>query len=234
MTTWRDNADRLRKWMMDSITKYLKKEMEIFRGAELAQMADTMPKPAPGHELRVNLSSSDCAVAATLMRGDSWKAAAYTDLRGISPEFAEAYLEHLYRGNTTPLRDYVKSEKPLNKKEREKLARLLPKDKRTGRPRNLQIRGAAEVAWDFYRRLREMNEATGVADRGCADDMKLYAARAMVSDYFSHIEQPSEEEQERFALQVREFMDKSKARRGGSEKALITVSAPWLDDRQKS
>jgi len=83
----------------------------------------------------------------------------------------------------------------------------------------------------FYRRLREMNKTSGVADRGCSDDMKLYAARAMVSDYFSHIESLSEDEQERFALQVREFMDKSKARRRGSEKAIISVQAP---DRQKS
>jgi hypothetical protein len=42
MITWRDNADRLRKWMMDTITKGLQKEMEIFVGAELAQMADAI------------------------------------------------------------------------------------------------------------------------------------------------------------------------------------------------
>src|SRR5262249_17853992 len=124
--------------------------------------------------------------------------------------------------------------KPLNEKEREKLAGLLPKGSKTGRPRNLQIRAAADLAWRFYRMLREINKDSGVADRGCSDDMKLYAARAMVSDYFSRIERISEEKQEHFALQVREFMDKSKARRSGTEGAVISFPVPWLDDRQKS
>jgi hypothetical protein len=231
---WRDNADRLRRLMMDTITKGLKKEMEIFRVDELAQMADAMPEPPAGYELELKVSTPDCTVAATITRSESWWGAAYMDLRGLSPEFAEACLEHLYRGNATPLRDYVKSEKPLNEKERERLARLLPKGSKTGRPRNLQIRGAADLAWRFYRMLLEINKDSGVADRGCSDDMKLYAARAMVSDYCSHIERLSGEEQEHFALQVREFMDKSKARRSGTEEAVISVPAPWLNDRQKS
>jgi hypothetical protein len=159
MTNWRDNADRIRKKMMDAVIEGLKKEMEIFRGADLAQMADAMPEPPPGHLLELKVSTPDCALAATITRGESWRGVAYMDLRGLSPEFAEAYLEYLYRGNAALLNDYLKSEKPLNKKERKRMAGLLPKGSKTGRPRNLQIRGAADLAWRFYRWLQKTNKA---------------------------------------------------------------------------
>jgi hypothetical protein len=229
---WRENADILRKRMMDATIEGLKKEMETFEGAKLTQIAETMPVPPPGHQLELKVSTAGCA--ASLSRSEGWYSVAYMDLRGLSPEFVEAYLECLYRDNSDSLRDYLKSGKSLGPKEREKLARLLPKSKKGGRPRNNQLRGASELAWIFYRRLQQMNKASGIAVRGQSDDMKLYAARAMVSDYFSHLESLSEEEQERFAMQVREFMDKSRARRSGSEKAVISVRAPGLDDRQKS
>ena len=229
---WRENAECLRNQWMAVAIQGLKKFTEEFPdSAGLMRAANTMPSPKPGYVAELKITSPD--YIATLTRYDGGWGVALAELRGLEPEFVKAYSEST-REDMAPLAKYLSSEKPLGAKERAKLARLLPKGNKIGRPRNHQIRGAAHLAWMFYRKLREMNKASGVADWGRSDDMKLYAARAMVSDYFSHLESLSEEEQERFAMQVRELMEKSQVRRSGSEKAIIALPAAWADSRQKS
>lgn len=235
MTTWRENADRIRIQMKAAVTHGLKEELGRMNHDQWYQAADTLPEPENGGGYEITATSPDADYSVKLYRYPGGHGVGFADLRGLDPEFVRVCNEYAHREDPAILVDYLKSEKPLGTKERHWLARLWPKRKKEGRPRNVQIRGAAKLAWRFYRQLQEMNKASGVNDRGCSDDMKMYAARAMVRDYFSFFKDHSEEGQERFALQVREYMDKSKARRSGTEEAVITIPAAWLDDdRQKS
>jgi hypothetical protein len=137
-----------------------------------------------------------------------------------------------------PLAEYLLSDQPLGPKEREKLARRLPKGTHIGRPRNHQIRGASHLARLFYERLREKNKADGIRDHGHCDNMKCYAARATVEDWFAYDfenDAPrSQEGIESFAGQVREFMDKAKSRREGVDKAIVSFPAPAWWPRRKN
>jgi hypothetical protein len=83
-----------------------------------------------------------------------------------------------------------------------------------------------------------MNKAVGIRDHGHCDDMKCYAARATVEDWFAYdIENDatrSQEEIESFAGQVREFLDKAKSRRRGVDKAIVSFPAPAWWPRRKN
>ena len=198
---WRENADTLRKRMKEAMA------------GGIERMAALVPQE----------------VLTTAQSSPAWMIT-MTDYTGCSPEFKAAH-KSSSRRDMSPLADYLALGKALGPEEREKLARMLPK-KQDGRPRNNQIRGATDIAWAFYRVLRDMNKESGVSDWGHCDDMKCYAARVAAEDWFGYDldvgRMRSEEELEVLAGQIREFMDKSKSRRGGGEKAIVCFPVPQL------
>jgi hypothetical protein len=152
---------------------------------------------------------------------------------GLSDEFVQA-LEASTDTDMSPLADYIASDKPLSKEEREVLSRKLPKRK-TGRPKNSQLRGAASMAWMFYQEWRKLNKELGVSDRGCGDDMKGYSAQWVVEDYFEWggEEFTANDRTDKFTVSVRELMEKPKHLRGGVDRCILTFPAHgWDDDHQ--
>src|SRR5215813_12193790 len=121
MTTWRENADRLRKWTMDVITKGVKEKMKGFDAELWHQVGDTMPKPDRGYLNEISFTCPDADYAVKLSRCESAQLLSFTDLRACDPEFKAAYEEFLLREDMAPLAQYLKSDRPLRPKEREKL-----------------------------------------------------------------------------------------------------------------
>jgi hypothetical protein len=230
MTTWRKNADRLRKRMKETLARNLRKEISPSLRQKMRQAADAVPEPEAGYVTEVRGGSTP-EYAVNLLRSKGWRGVAYTDVRGLSQEFAEAYFKS-DSDDMTPLAEYLKSGKSLTPEETEKLAQLLPKKTRTGRPHNRQLRAAARMARTFYKALREMNEQSGVKDHGHGDDMKLCAARVTVEDWFSY--EPdghrlSAEDIESFAQRICEVWDRAKYHSGARE-GLIAFPASWVED----
>jgi hypothetical protein len=157
--------------------------------ADLAQNILSCPKPGEGHSCHL---------------------AVYPK---VEPKFKEA-LRASSQEDMTLLADYLTSDEPLGRNERDRLARMLPKGQKTGRPQKAQLRAAATVAVMFYKALRTANKAFGVKDHGHSAEMKEYAARATVEDYFSpDIEGMDEDEVGDYVMQVRDLMDRPEHRR---------------------
>src|SRR5262245_20881008 len=120
---WLDSGERLRKLWREATQKGIERRygsLEFLR---------KIPDPPAG------TLCPDCGEEHHFL----WTAAPYK--KGLSPEFIEA-LEASTETDMTPLADYISSDKPLSKEEREVLSRKLPKRK-PGRPKNSQLRGAA-------------------------------------------------------------------------------------------
>jgi hypothetical protein len=128
MTTWRENADRLREKMMAAITDGLKEE-KIPDAAMWHKIADALPKPAPGRMNEFKFTSPDADYMVSIARHDSGYGIAFIHLDDLDPELQKAYSESFRREDMTSLTDYLKSDKPLGKKERKTLVSLLPKDR---------------------------------------------------------------------------------------------------------
>jgi non-homologous end joining protein Ku len=75
----------------------------------------------------------------------------------------------------------------------------------------MQLRAATTVALMFYDELRALNKARGIKDRGCCPEMKEYAAKKMVEDWFAN------DASDEFAHAVLELMEKPKKRRGWAD-----------------
>jgi hypothetical protein len=201
---WRENGEALRAHWHKKI-EGIKRELLPPRIEELAdRLSETM--------------------ARKVGRGWAWTIASRRpDI--AEPEFLDA-LDASSQDDMSPLAAYLASEKPLGPKERERLAKFLPKPAKMGRPKNHQLRGAAKMAVMFYREWRSMNQRMGTKDHGHADEMKCYAVEAVVEDLFTYnkeMEKRSPQEFEDFTRQVRELMDKQKSLREEWEKGLITV-----------
>ena len=131
----------------------------------------------------------------------------------VEPKFAEAFHASSHE-DMTPLADYLTSDEPLGRNERARLARMLPKPKKTGRPRKEQLQGAAMMAGVLYKLMRLMNKDTGIKDHGHSAEMKEYAARATVEDFFVvDIDGMDEGEIADYVMQVADLMDRPADRR---------------------
>jgi len=102
MTAWRENADRLRKLMKAAITKGLQEEMGRMDREQWWQIAETMPKPDAGW-MEVTFTCPDADYMVTISLHDGGRRLAFTDLRGLDPEFVKAYSDHAHQGDMTPL-----------------------------------------------------------------------------------------------------------------------------------
>ena len=115
---------------------------------EFFQALDKMPEPGPGYAWILGV----------------------TDNTDLDPEFLRA-LDASSRRNMSPLADYLKSDRPLGRKERDRLARFLPKA--TGKHgQSTQLRAAANRAEFFYTELRNLNRMRGIRDHGECGLMK--------------------------------------------------------------
>jgi hypothetical protein len=193
---WLKNGERLRKLRRNMTIEKLHKDI----GPEVLELLRSMPEPGEGR---------------------MWTATRRKE--GLSDEFVAA-LDACSDSDMSPLADYVASDKPLSAEERRVIARKLPKRK-AGRPKDTQLRAAASVAWDFYQEWRDQNKRLGISDHGHGDEMKAYAARWNVEDWFgfgSDGEEFSDNTRAGFIARVRELMEKPKHLRGDCNRALIT------------
>jgi hypothetical protein len=213
-STWRENGERLRQAYKDAVSKGLAGEIPPDVLHAVHHLMDELPEAGPGNTWTIGLSNYE----------------------GLNLAFVEA-LEKSDEKNMSALAEYLKSDQPLGPKERERLARRLPKGTRIGRPHNRQVRAAASVARMFYKRLRELNKARGVKDHGHCDDMKRFAARVTVEDWFCYVPgigKLSEEEIESFANRVREVMDKASSYVEAGEPGIVSFPLHWIKVTQNS
>jgi len=197
---WRENAERLR----ERIKKSAYDGIATALPPEFFQFLDNMPEPGPGYMWTIGVSENT----------------------GLNAEFVEA-LNSSSKRNMTPLADYLKSDHPLGRTERDRLARFLPKATRK-HAHSTQARAAANMAELFYKKLRELNRAQGIKDHGECGPMKEYAARTMSQDWFalSTFDHPvSEGEIDTFVNLVLSLMEKSKSRRDGAGRGLVSFPA---------
>jgi hypothetical protein len=200
---WLENGDALRETWLDNAMK----------GIELRYGPIESWRPIPPSRT----VCPDCGG-----QHGVWIAGPYK--KGLSPEFIKA-LEASTKTDMSPLADYVSSDKPLSKEERKIIAGRLPRRK-TGRPKNAQLRGAASMAWMFYQEWRSRNKSLGIPDHGHCDDMKDFSAQWMVEDYFhwgNNGEELTEDNVDDFIADARELMEKSKRRRDGADRCIVTV-----------
>jgi len=142
---------------------------------------------------------------------------------GLSPEFIDA-LEASREGDMSPLADYVASDKPLTKEERELVSRKLFRRKQ-GRPMNAQLRGAATLAGMFYSEWRRLNKKLCTPDHGHCDEMKECSAQWIVEDFFywgSGGEKLTESNRDDFIESVRKRLEKPKHLRENAEDCLVS------------
>jgi len=179
---WRENGDDLRRAWRQRVLRGLQ------RDDVPVDLFRKFPDPPPGWE---------------------WTAKRYKE--GLSPEFIDA-LEASSEGDMSPLADYVASEKPLSKGERELVSRKLT-TRKSGRPKNAQLRGAATLAGMFYSEWRRLNKKLCTRDHGHCDEMKECSAQWMVEDWFcwgSGGEELTESNREDFIESVRKLLEKPK------------------------
>ena len=104
------------------------------------------------------------------------------ELIGERPEYAFYRVLLQYSvGNSSPLKEYLRSDRPLLRSDRELLAlelagELSPPPKR-GRPRDENARAAADFARRFYRQWKSENICEGIKDWGLGDEMKDQSCR---------------------------------------------------------
>jgi hypothetical protein len=154
--------------------------------------------------------------------GMSWVIAWYDPK--LDPNFIEA-LKKTTEDDKSSLAAYLTSDKPLGRRERERLARLLTKTRKTGRPPNVQLQAAASLAMMFYKEWRALNKKQGISDHGYCRDMKDYSAQWSVEDWFrwgADGERLTRTRIDEFATSVRELMEKPKHRRADAESGIIT------------
>jgi len=109
-------------------------------------------------------------------------------------------------------------------------------ESKNGRPLAVQSRGAATVACYFYDDWRHENQKWGIRDYGCRGEMKNYAARAVVEDFYAwrlfagirpvfaeEIGSPTDVEA--FIEVVRDLMDKPRGRRYPGHDATVEFLA---------
>ena len=154
---------------------------------------------------------------------------------GLSDEFVAA-LDASSDSDMSPLADYLASDKPLSPEERRVLARRLPK-RTTGRPKNTQLRAATSVACMFYEEWRASNKKLRISDHGHCDDMKGYASKWVVEDWFcqgSCDEKLMEHTGREFVASVRELMEKPKHLRDTEEGLISFPLFGWEPKTSKS
>jgi hypothetical protein len=193
---WLKNGERLRKLRRDMVIEKLHTDIT----PEMCELLRSMPEPGEGM---------------------MWTAARRK--KGLSDEFMDA-LDACSDSDMSPLADYVASDKPLSPEERKVVARRLPKRK-TGRPKDVQLRAAASIACDFYEEWRDHNKRLGIPDHGHGDDMKTYAAQWNVEDWFrigSDGEEFTDDTKAEFIARVRELMEKPKHLRGDCDTAAVS------------
>lgn len=116
--------------------------------------------------------------------GNSFRQASRTP-----PTRAQEFLAAVYqcsKGRPQYLIDYLRSDRPITKADRDNLAQLFegdPEQKpKRGRPRARALRSAAFEAAFFYKCWRDENRRFGVRDHGQGDAMKDEAARFVAKD----------------------------------------------------
>lgn len=208
---WRENGEAIRALWRERVVEGVSKYIP----PEVWDVFNGLPKPPPDHMWTMGASDPE-----------------------LNDEFVNA-LHDSSKDDMSPLAAYLDSEQPLGPKERKRLARFLPKGRSIGRPQNSQLRAAAALAWHFYNSLRALNKKRGFKDRGYCNDMKDYAARAMLEDWFAwgaDCERLSGGGLDDFVFKVRELMEKAKSRRDPGDLGIVTFPVPdaFLKGRQKS
>jgi hypothetical protein len=89
------------------------------------------------------------------------------------PDFENAVIAYI-EGDASKLIAYLRSDRPLDRDDREALAwwleySLKPK---AGRPPNNALKDMAELAEHFYREWKARNKREGINDRGLSENMK--------------------------------------------------------------
>lgn len=143
----------------------------------------------------------------------------------LKPGFGDA-LSNFARGNPSRLVAYLRSDRPLGRSERNLIAEVLDQNQsRPGRPTNDLLRTAATAASRFFDAWRTANKERGIKDHGRRGEMKSYAARVVVEDYYAW---QIAADPEQFIESVRSLMDRPKRRRNVGANAFVTfpVSAP--------
>ena len=158
---------------------------------------------------------------------DCWSLALYPRTTQAFAAAVDASTEK----DMSPLTDYLRSSEPLGPNERERLAGLLPRRKKMGRPTNRQVRAAASMAEIFYTELRKHH-------RGCAE-MKAATVKGVVEDYFAFDldndgRKLTDEQLFKFVGDVLEFMDRPRSRKETGEPGLVTIPLSAITNRQKS
>ncbi len=137
----------------------------------------------------------------------------YIEEWAIDRDFLKA-CRALDESNPGPLAEYLRSDRPLGKMERDLLGRLLwqlvQPGKAKGRPRSEKMM-LAFYALDFYRGLRQRNKRLGIKDHGHGNSMKDFAARTAVTVSHKVRGIPAKID-EAFIEAVRAEMDRPKSR----------------------
>jgi hypothetical protein len=152
----------------------------------------------------------------------------------LNPEFVNA-LRECSADDMAPLAAYLASDKPLGPRERKRLAAMLPEGRKTGRPKNTQLRAAASAAAFFYKEWRALNEKQGIADHGRCGAMKDYSAQWVVEDYFGWGggEPLTPIALDSLMTRVREIMEKPKHLRDHSGQGTISFPAFGWDSKNR-
>lgn len=117
-------------------------------------------------------------------------------------------------GDVSPLADYLNSDRPLSRRDRENLALYVSGHwadyRRPGQPPKIMHKTIAAAALEFYEDWRQHNRAQCIRDRGQAGPMKDEALRFVIEELWQpHLGMIDDTAR----AAIRELMDRPKSRR---------------------
>lgn len=126
--------------------------------------------------------------------------------RPPAPELAAAIAEY-HAGKSSHLVDYLLSDRPVGRRERDGLAWAIGRNSKASphRPANASLRYAATLAMAIYKEWRDRNQKAGITNHGHANEMK-HAAALFVGATFFDVDEAAADE-------LFELMNRSKKRR---------------------
>jgi hypothetical protein len=103
--------------------------------------------------------------------------------RPPAPELAAAIAEY-HAGKSSHLVDYLLSDRPVGRRERDGLAWAIGRNSKASphRPANASLRYAATLAMAIYKEWRDRNQKAGITNHGHANEMKHAAALLAAAD----------------------------------------------------